>query len=221
MANKKRLQWHPAFYGAIRLEHDIPLSEITLSFIRQAKPTKLLKRLKKEKFQIEEKYAGIYYIIKEGFFPIQIIVTKEIDRKNHIWLNSLNDNISQDDVIQFLRKSGNLTDLDDKSSADSVWEILKSQNSLLIKELWEDKDMYIPKMFEDLVQAEIDKGIKTELDKWINNTENMAYNTGIDMKGIQVFQNMIKRGFSRADAQAMAEISDELVERAFAEMKLD
>ncbi len=37
---------------------------------------------------------------------------------------------------------------------------------------------------------------------------------GIEEKGIQVFLNCLERDMSREDAQAIAEISDELVEKA-------
>ncbi len=37
---------------------------------------------------------------------------------------------------------------------------------------------------------------------------------GIDEKGVQVFLNCISRGMSREDAQAIADISDNLVKKA-------
>lgn len=42
---------------------EILLEELTLTFIRGRKPVKLFKKLKKEKFLIEEKWRGIYYIL--------------------------------------------------------------------------------------------------------------------------------------------------------------
>ncbi len=55
---------------------------------------------------------------------------------------------------------------------------------------------------ERLVNKGIEKGIQKGLQK------------GIDQKGIQVFLNCIARGMSREDAQAIADISDSLVEKA-------
>ena len=57
---------------------EISLDEITLTFIRERKPVKLFKKLRKQKFDIEQKWKGIYYIIKEGELQIQIVVTKEL-----------------------------------------------------------------------------------------------------------------------------------------------
>jgi len=68
---------------------EIQMEDITLSFIRQRKPVKLFKKLKAEKFHVEEKWKGIYYISKEGFIRIQVIVSNQLIPENHIWLNAL------------------------------------------------------------------------------------------------------------------------------------
>ncbi len=58
---------------------------------------------------------------------------------------------------------------------------------------------------------------KPEIDAAFDDGFNNGFNNGIDDKGIQVFKNMIRRGFSVKEAQSLAEISDKLVERALAE----
>lgn len=63
-----------------RVVDDILFEEMTLSFVRERKPVKLFKRLRKEKFTVEEKWQGIYYISKEGVLKIQVIVSKELCR---------------------------------------------------------------------------------------------------------------------------------------------
>lgn len=90
-------------------------------------------------------------------------------------------------------------ELDDKYYADSVWEIVTTQNKKLFEEMREDEDMC--KAMAELFKPEIDA----------------AFDNGVDNKGIQVFKNMIERGFSREEAQQLADISDELVKRALAE----
>ena len=44
---------------------EILLKEVTLTFIRNAKPKKLFEELRRENFIVEEKYAGVYYITVE------------------------------------------------------------------------------------------------------------------------------------------------------------
>lgn len=78
-----------AYVGAI------PLEEVTLSFIRERKPKKLLKRLIGEDFSVEERYKGIYYISRSGDVSIQIIVSKDLNRENHIWIKALTEALNE------------------------------------------------------------------------------------------------------------------------------
>ena len=62
-------------------------TDITISLIRERKPIKLLKQLK-EKYRVEQEGKGIYRVYGM-LFPMQIIVTRELERSQHIWLKSL------------------------------------------------------------------------------------------------------------------------------------
>ena len=73
------------------------------------------------------------------------------------------------------------------------------------------------KALAEIMKPEIDIMMKEALDNGFND----GFNDGLDKKGIQVFINMIQRGFSREDAQSLAEISDELVEIALKECTKD
>ena len=101
-----------------------------------------------------------------------------------------------------------------------------------------EKDTYYQHMEEDafdvvvnyanateLVKAKDDYGKDGKVDMCTAIREMMAdsreegMQTGFDEKGIQVFINAVNRGMSEADAKAIAEISDELVEAARERMK--
>ena len=181
----------------------IQLMDITLSFIRKRKPTKLLKKLKEDKFIIEEFRPGIYYVSRNDSIAIQIVVSKELDKRNHIWLNSLTDELSEEHAKKLVYMTNDLKELDDKYYADSVWEIVTTQNKQLLEEMREDEDMC-------KAMAEL---FKPEIDAAFDNGFNNGFGDGVENKGIQVFKNMIERGFSREEAQQLADISDELVER--------
>ena len=183
---------------------EILLSDITLSFIRERKPIKLLKKLIEKNFLVEEKYPGIYYINRTECFPIQIIVTKELDFHNHIWLKSLSSRMSQKEAVELLEVTKRMEEPDEKKHADSVWEVVVTQNKEIIQKLMEDEDMC--KALAEMMKPEIDAAF--------NNGFDNGFGNGAEEKGIRVFQNMISRGFSKEEAQALAEISDELVERA-------
>ena len=185
----------------------ILLEEVTLTFIREAKPVKLFKILRKEKFSIEEKYSGIYYIIKERYIKIQIIVSKELKDENHIWLNALSSKVKIEQVVRFLDISQNLESSYDVNYSDSVWEVMESVNRETVQKVRENE---MTKAWAEIVQPRIDEAF----DDGFNN----GFNNGSLDKGVSIFKNMIRDGMSRELAQKYAEISDELVEKALTEI---
>ena len=154
-------------------------------------------------FHIEEKFKGIYYILKEDCVPIQIIVSRELDEKNHIWLNSLTKRLNRKQAEELVEITNGLKEITEKQFADSVWEIVTRVNRTLIESMKEDDDMC--KAMAEIFKPEIDAAAEK------------AFHSGTEDKGMQVFKNMIARGFSREEAQSIAEIDDELVERALSE----
>ena len=163
----------------------------------QGMPVKLLKKLQKEKFHIEEKWPGIYYIIKEGYIRIQIVVSKNLSWENHVWLNSLSENVDVQRAIQLIETTEQLENLDDKNYAESLWDVVETVNKETIQKVREDDSMAC-RIVTEIVQ--------TKMDEMLNN------------KSIQIFKNMIKEGMSREVAQKCAEISDELAEKALSEI---
>lgn len=191
-----------------RYVDEILLEDVTLTFIRERKPVKLFSKLREDKFIVEEKCSGIYYIIKDEYFKIQIVVSEELSWENHIWLNSLSENVSEKYITELIATTQKLKSLDDRNNADALWEVVATINKRTIQKIREDE-----KMCKAL--AEI---MKPEIDEAFNNGFNNGFDDGIDSGKICVFQNMIKDGMSRELAQKYAEISDELVEMALKEM---
>ena len=196
---------------------EVSLDEITLTFIRERKPVKLFKKLRMQKFCIEEKWKGIYYIIKEGELHIQIIVTKELSRKNHIWLNSLSANMCENYVTELITTTQTLESNDEKKYADSLWEVVTRVNVETIKKV--RKDDFMCKALAEIMKPEIDEAF----DNGFNNGYNSGYKEGVDCAKnegkILAFRNMIKAGMSRELAQQCAELSDQLAEQVLAEKK--
>ena len=100
--------------------------------------------------------------------------------------------------------------------ADSLWEVVARVNKEVVKEIRQEDDIMC-KALAEIMKPEIDIMMKEALEDGFNNGFNNGFNDGLDKKGIQVFKNMIQRGFSREEAQCLAEISDELVEKALRE----
>ena len=85
---------------------DISMSEITLSFFREAKPVKLFSELGE---CVEEGPAkGIYYIKNwEANIPIQIVVTGELEGEEYAGFRAISKKPKEEDVVGFMKKHGN------------------------------------------------------------------------------------------------------------------
>ena len=83
---------------------EIPPEELTITFICNHFPRKMVQHLKEFRgLNIIHVEAGIYYITGDAF-PMQLLVTKELDSKENLWLQSLRNNMSKPEEIETLLK---------------------------------------------------------------------------------------------------------------------
>ncbi|MCR5143904.1 MAG: hypothetical protein K6B67_01185 [Lachnospiraceae bacterium] len=62
---------------------------MTLSFIRETYPVKLIGQLIGMGYDVEQKVSGIYYMTGNLMFPVQIIVTGQMESDTHLSLKAL------------------------------------------------------------------------------------------------------------------------------------
>ena len=74
-------------------------------------------------------------------FPTQIVVTKELDKKEHTWLTALSEGMKKQDMEAFLEKIEALTQKLDRELADSVLEVSIRANQKMVEELRGDGHM--------------------------------------------------------------------------------
>lgn len=79
-----------------------PADQITVSLFREKEPVKLFKELKELGMSIEKVFEGIYHIKGNTLFPVQVIVTGDINSKTHPALKVLSKNAKYGDVNLFL-----------------------------------------------------------------------------------------------------------------------
>ncbi|MDR0910177.1 MAG: hypothetical protein LBM77_10480 [Spirochaetaceae bacterium] len=82
---------YACLYSAIT--KGVTIKDVTITMIESSPPQALFTHLKKErKYDIIEKYPGIYYV--EGdYLPIQIIATKELEEHENLWLSGIRANL--------------------------------------------------------------------------------------------------------------------------------
>ena len=126
--------------------------DTTISIVREEKPVKLIKQLAK-KYEVVKKAEGIYRI-KGMVFPMQIVVTKEIDKASHIWMTSLTRTLNRERVQKLLQSYVALNDEKDKRNADSVVNVASEANMKLFKQMIQEGDQMCEEL-KELLAPEI------------------------------------------------------------------
>ena len=126
--------------------------DTTVSIVREEKPVKLLGQLG-EKCTVTRKKAGIYRI-GGMIFPMQIIVTKELDKESHIWVTSLTRTLSRKDAQELLDNCAGLRSDVDRKNADSVVNVASEANIELFKKMIQEGDQMCEEL-KELLAPEI------------------------------------------------------------------
>lgn len=84
---------------------EIQPQEVTITFISNHYPRTMIQHLQKYRdLKIHKEGAGIYYITGDEF-PIQLLITKELNPEENLWLQSLRKNVKGKREIEFLLKT--------------------------------------------------------------------------------------------------------------------
>ena len=97
--------------------------------------------LKEEGCIVKREYPGIYYLTNNMMFKIQIIVSKELEDKEHIWLRSLQTNIPKKVYRELLLSIDALDDKEKTEYGDAVLEVVSNANSTMIEKWKEEAEM--------------------------------------------------------------------------------
>ena len=121
---------------------EIKTDDITISIVRVAKPAGLFRYFREHGCSVSTRYSGIYYIEGPFPFPIQIITTRQLDKKSHTWLNALSSKLDKRDIRNLLDMICMLTEKTDREMAGSVLEVSIGANRHVVEELMGDDLMF-------------------------------------------------------------------------------
>ena len=108
-STKDIIQWHPAFHASNQIEFKNEAEKLTFDseHLLSKKPMqmgKMIQHLKDfRKLDTVRIEPGIYYITGDPF-PIQLLVTKELNPNENRWLQSLRNDVSKPEEITTLLK---------------------------------------------------------------------------------------------------------------------
>ncbi len=141
---------YACFYKAdVNKVNSIKIKEITISFVSNGYPRKLMKHLKKiRNYQIHRKYRGIYYVTGD-IIPIQFIIQNQLSKQDNLWLKSLTNRLEKQGTIEWLLK-------DYKENEYSP--MYKTAMDMIVRsnqKLFEEVDYYMCQALEELYADKI------------------------------------------------------------------
>lgn len=145
---------YTCFYKAdSSIEDIIKVENITISFVTQRYPAKLIRHLQEVRnYKVYEKEEGIYYI--EGdIFPIQIIVTSRLTKEKNFWLKNLTDDLRDPKIVK---------EITEEYKKNSKSELHRSVMNVIVranKDSFKEENAMCEAIVE-LFQDEYDAGIK-------------------------------------------------------------
>ena len=109
--------------------NSIPSDEITLTLIRNRYPRRMIEELVKEQISCIQKCPRT-----------QLVITRQLKGKNHLWLRVLDNDLGEDDVKQFVSAAQSVrTNSDaispDARNVDAVAQVVLSQNSAIFERI--------------------------------------------------------------------------------------
>lgn len=142
-------------------EEPVEIGSTTISFVRMRKPIKLMKTLQNNGWQITNPYKGVYYVLGDTFqIPIQIIVTRELDVHDGIWLKAIQDNVDSQTAIELVNQWKSHHSEYENSLMDSVMQVSMEVNEQTYNLVKEDKNMC--QALLDLMKPEVEAIVKEE-----------------------------------------------------------
>lgn len=108
-------------------------TDITITLIREQKPVKLLGQLSR-KYDVIKRGEGIY-LIDGMLFPMQIIVTKQLEERSHIWLKALTRSMDLAQAEKLLDGYDRLCDDEERAKARAVVNLVSDLNSSVFEQI--------------------------------------------------------------------------------------
>lgn len=115
--------------------------DITIALVRQRYPRKLMNYLQEKGCVICKVYPGIYYVTGNVLFTLQIIVSKDLGKKENIWLHSLQNSITKQTYHDLLDSIEQLDEKQRELYGEAVLQVVTVANKEKIEKWKEETKM--------------------------------------------------------------------------------
>lgn len=179
---------------------EISPQELTITFICNHYPRKMIQHLQKyRKLEITKIGSGIYHITGDEF-PIQLLITKELDPAENLWLQSLRKDIKYKKEIEFLlkvydtKKHSKLhqaaMDVITRANWESIMEVKDNMLCDALQELFANEFKQVEEKVTEKVTAEVTEKVTEEVTEKV--TTQMIQNTYESIKDPNTIAQILK-----------------------------
>ena len=133
---------------------DCALNEITISVYRHAYPRAMFKELKEEELGIEREAPGVYRIIGLVYFPLRVVVMRELDAKQYTALRLLTKSANDAEALRFIQETSREKRGDFyQQNVKAVLNVSTAANRKLYRRIW--KEIYMNRTLRELMKDEM------------------------------------------------------------------
>ena len=177
---------YTCFYKAdARYVNSIHADELTITFVAEKYPRKMIEHLKKfKKYRVEEEEKGIYYVYGD-LIPIQILITRKLSAEENLWLKSLTNKLNETDTAEKLIE--NYMDHKESRLHRSMIETIMHANQKLFEEVNGMSDIIMK-----IVQEKFDRKLKEELDKAVEEATEKAMKKAMEKATEKATEKAVK-----------------------------
>jgi hypothetical protein len=231
-----KIPWRPAFCAATELElqddgmniddfaktlgyallykgygkkvNQVPMEELSASMVRAVYPRDMFAQLRKQGHEIIEKYPGIYYVENNLLFPVQIIVTSELNPELHSSLRILTNHVEIEDVRQFLKEAQTRNTPGERNDIDALLQASVAANFEVYEEIRRNSVMCeaLRTLMKDEIEAERQAGQKE------------GRMEGREASRKDIIRNMLNQGLGDEDVRRYTACEQKIIDQVRAEM---
>ena len=177
----------------------IKADDVTVTVVCWARPRKLFRYLVAHEIRFSKRHPGIYHVERDLLFPVQIVVARELDKREHVWLRALSKELEREDFERLSEAAGKLDETANGEFIDSVLQVSIRANE---KKLKEDKDMCceaLRELFEPELKESWKKGQRQSVRAMVNTMTKKGYHSDeiidIIMQSFQLDRNEAMKYF--------------------------
>ena len=149
----------------------VPMSDVTLTFLRASKPRKLFGLLASYGYGVRQEFPGVYYIKGMADIKMQVVVGRELRGEEFAPIRVQRKNADDRDVRIFTELIEKLSDSHSRELADSVMQVSIMENKGLYDRLMEEEPIMC-KALRELMNDQIEREKSEAVSKAVIDTAN-------------------------------------------------